>query len=116
MLNPKLVESRFQDVLETINAQSSKRIQMLRIVEFFEVLLETKSNQLILEYAPVLIVRLSRIVNSIEFTEENIGIADRLSPILWSFAVEYNQVGNTGICLAMLRKLAEARMQLQSAA
>ena len=113
MLNPQLVESRFQDVLDTINNQSSKRIQMLRIVEFFEVLLETRSKQLILEYAPVLIVRLSRLVSSMEFTEENIGISDRLSPILWSFTVEYNQVGNTGLCLAMLRRLAEARMNLE---
>lgn len=112
MLNPAVVEDRFQGVLDTLNCQSSERIQLLRIVEFLEVLLETRSKNLILEYAPILIVRLARVVSKTEFNEDNIGISDRLSPILWSFVVEYSQVGNSGICLAMLQRLAEARNRL----
>jgi hypothetical protein len=113
MLNPSFVENRFQGVLDALNCQSSERIQLLRIVEFLEVLLETRSKELIFEYAPILIVRLARVLSRVEFTDANIGISDRLSPILWSFVVEYNQVGNSGICLAMLQRLAEARNHLE---
>lgn len=113
MLDPRLVENRFQEVLESLSFPSSERVQLLRMVEFFEVLLETRSSDLIVEYSPILISRLSQIVNAIEFTQENVAISDRLTPILWSLVLDYDRIGNTAVCLSMLHRLSEARTRVE---
>lgn len=109
MLDPQIVENRFQEVLDSLNYQASERAQLMRMVEFFEVLLETRSAELIVEYAPILIVRLARLLSKVDFTQESITISDRLTPVLWSLVLEYDHIGNTSICLTMLQRLAEAR-------
>ena len=113
MLDPLVVEEHFRDVLKIMKCDSSERVQLMRMIEFFEVLLETQSKDLIFEYAPPLIVRTARVLNRMEFTDVNISISDRLTPVLWSFVSEYPEVGNRGICLAMLHQLTEARERVE---
>jgi hypothetical protein len=113
MLDPLVVEERFHGVLETLKCRSGERTGLMRMIEFFEALLETQSRDLVLEYAPTLVVRAARVLNGMEFTEVNISISDRLTPILWSLVVEYPEVGNSGICLAMLHRLTEARTRIE---
>ena len=108
MLDPLIVEERFRGVLHNLMSHSNERSGLVRAIEFLEVLLETNSRELIRQYAPALVVRASHVLGQMKFTEMNISLADRLTPIIWSLVIEYPEVGNSGVCLAMLQRLTGA--------
>ena len=105
MLDPLIVEERFRGVMQNLTNHSNERSGLVRMVEFLEVLLETKSRELVREYAPTLVVRAAHILGQMKFTDMNVSLGDRLTPILWSLVIEYPEIGNSGVCLAMLQRL-----------
>ncbi|MBI4534998.1 MAG: hypothetical protein HY708_01880 [Ignavibacteriae bacterium] len=82
MLDPFLVEQRYQSLLQSLNALCAPRTQLLRILEFLEVLLETGSDSYIDRYASDLLSRLSALMSQLTLTEANIAVLDRLEPVV----------------------------------
>ena len=108
MIDSIAAKNRFESVMK-YSMSTSTRTQLLRIVEFLEDLIESESGELVLQYAPKLVVRVARLVQPLIVSEITDGLLDRLKPLLVNIATQYPDLEVRGICLGMVRNLSEER-------
>ena len=104
MIDSRSAKNRF-DVIMQLTSPSSARIQLLRIIEFLEVINEAGSRDLMREYAPRLVVRVARLAHAMDISDMTVTVSERLIPILWTLIIDYPEIDCKGICLAVVQHL-----------
>ena len=85
--------------------QSSTRVQLLRILEVLEAMIESQSRDLVQAHAPRLIQRVAELVQAMDITDITIGITERMTPILWRMLIEYPELEVKETSLTVLNEL-----------
>lgn len=90
MLDPFLVEQRFELLMQSLPLISATRTRLLRIAEFLEVLLETDSRLYISVYCPELLAKMWEDFNGVAADELSIAIIERVMPIVSALKEKYD--------------------------
>lgn len=118
MLDPFLVEQRFQIIVQTLSVDSGERTQLLRIAEFLELLVDTNSRDYLEAYSSELLDHLCPIVLESSKGESSYPLLERIFPVMETLEREYPMLkrpASFGLAMQRLRDVGLETSKLTAA-